>query len=172
MKLQILGRDRLEKILKENPQKYDVIHYTASESPPNPIVVENALEWLHMPIDDLDHYNYKINIAAKAEDVKKFLGFAKGRKELLVACAAGISRSSATAYAIMAQEHGLTEALSVLKVGVHWPNRLIVFMAAEVLGDLNIWDKYVKWMRKYHGHDPSEAGVWPTPKVMSEMNLI
>jgi predicted protein tyrosine phosphatase len=86
--------------------------------------------------DDPDHPD-----APRLRDIKRILDFTSNlpaKAKLLVHCRAGISRSTATAYAILCQhsEPG-TEVLNMLHVGtlrpVVVPNRLVIEMADKIL---------------------------------------
>lgn len=169
MEIKIFGRTDLEQFVFNNPKQYDVVYYTHSASPEIDLIKNNALESLHMPIDDIDHYELKIHVSATAPDVKRFLEFGKDRKKLVVACAAGISRSAATAYLIASQAMGVMAGLGVLKPAHHFPNRLIVYLGSKILGNPDVWHKYVEWMRTWNGHDPSYQGVWPRQDLISKM---
>lgn len=68
------------------------------------------------------------------DDVQKALDFAKDKEEIIVACAAGISRSSATAYIIARSEASKDEAMTILNKEVHWPNRLVLEYGERILG--------------------------------------
>lgn len=171
VEIKIFGRRDLEIFLTEHPKEYDVIHYTESTWPPLPFVKTNAKEWLHLPVDDIDHYEYKSSSAPLAEDVKKFIQFGSGREKLAIACAMGISRSTATAYVIGSSIWGPTEAIKLLEIGRSSPNRLIVYMGSQILGEPDIWNHYVKWLREYEGRDPSQGGVWPNSKLKGQMGL-
>lgn len=171
MEIKIFGRTDLEQFVFKNPKQYDVIYYTHSESPEIDLIKNNAIESLHMPVDDIDHYQLKLYVAPTAESVQKCLDFGKGRKKLVVACAAGISRSSSTAYLIAARELGAEGGLRVLQKAHHFPNRLNVYIGASILGNTDIWTKYVEWMRNWNGYDPSMGWQWPTKSMISEMGF-
>lgn len=171
MEIKILGRTDLEQFVTKNPKQYDVVYYTHSESPPLALIQDNAMEALHMPIDDIDHYEVKLHQPPTAQSVKKFLEFGKGRKKLIVACAAGISRSSSTAYLIAAQELGADKALTYLQPTHHFPNRLNVFIGAKLLGNRDIWTKFVEWMRNWNGYDPSAGDHWPLASMIPKMGF-
>jgi predicted protein tyrosine phosphatase len=171
MEIKIFGRTELEQFVSKNPKQYDVIYYTHSESPEIDLIRHHAIESLHMPVDDIDHYEYKMHVAPSALTVKRFLDFAKGRKKLVVACAAGISRSSSTAYLIAAREYGADGGLAVLQKAHHFPNRLNVYIGTILLENPDIWTKYVEWMRAWNGHDPSMGWGWPTKSMIDKMGF-
>jgi len=171
MEIKIFGRTDLEQFVAKNPKQYDVVYYTHSESPEIDLIKDNAMESLHMPVDDIDHYEYKMHVAPTAETVQKCLDFAKGRKKLVVACAAGISRSSSTAYLIAAREFGAEGGLNILQKAHHFPNRLNVYIGAVLLENTDIWTKYVEWMRAWNGHDPSMGWQWPMKSMILKMGF-
>jgi predicted protein tyrosine phosphatase len=171
MEIKIFGRQELEQFVQKNPKQWDVVYYTHSESPSIALIEDNAMESLHMPVDDIDHYQLKMHVAPTAESVKKFLDFAKGRKKLVCACAAGISRSSSTAYLCTAQEYGPEAGLDALEKCHHWPNRLNVYIGAVLLKNTDIWTKFVEWMRNWNGYDPSMGWEWPKKSMIDEMGF-
>ena len=72
--------------------------------------------------------------APEKHQVQHAIEWATGRDRLISACHAGISRSSAIAYAIAASRVGAERALVLIDPHKHWPNRLIVRHASEILG--------------------------------------
>lgn len=175
MKFKIFGHKDLELFLKENPKKHECIYYTPSEWPELEFVKNNTTESLHLPVDDVDRYNFKADgvdvVSPKACHIKKFLEFAEGKKNLIIACRAGICRSSATAYLIAAKRVGAIKALETLTPTQHYPNRLIVYIGSRVLKDPDIWNKYVDWYSTWNYADPSRGGTWPTEELISHMEL-
>lgn len=171
MEIKIFGRQDLERFVEQNSKQWDVIYYTHSESPSIALVEDNSMESLHMPVDDIDHYQLKLHVPPTAESVKKFLDFAKGRKKLVCACAAGISRSSSTAYLCTAQEYGAEAGLDVLQKCHHWPNRLNVYIGSVLLKNPDIWTKFVEWQRTWNGYDPSMGWEWPKKSMIQEMGF-
>lgn len=171
MEIKIFGRRELEQFVQQHPKQYDVVYYTHSESPAIELIESNAIESLHMPVDDIDHYQLKFHVAPTAELVQKFLDFGKGRKKLVCACAAGISRSSSTAYLIAARELGTEGGLNVLEKAHHFPNRLNVYIGSVLLKNPDVWTKFVEWMRTWNGYDPSMGWQWPTKSMISEMGF-
>lgn len=178
MEIKIFGLSDLEYFLTpvdghlSHKNEYSVIQYTPSQRKVSPFVVTEAKDWIHIPIDDLDNYNYSSYNPPQAEDIKAALDFAEGKQKLIVACSAGISRSSSTAYLINAREkNSATEGLKILEIGRHHPNRLIVYIGSRLLKNEDIWEKYVKWMRDYYGIDPSRSGTWPDSKTIAGMEF-
>ena len=167
MEIKILGRTELEQFVAKNSKQYDVVYYTHSSSPPIKLIEENVNESLHMPVDDIDHYEYKTHVSPTAESVKKFLDFGKGRKKLICACAAGVSRSSSTALVIAAQNCGVQAAFDYIDPDKHWPNRLNVYIGSILLDSPKLWQEYAKWCRLWKKIDPEGGGAWPDRKTIS-----
>lgn len=71
---------------------------------------------------------------ATTEDVLKALQFSMDHEDLIVACAAGISRSSALAYVIARTRMPKEEALKILSPDLHWPNRHVLKIGEEIIG--------------------------------------
>lgn len=176
MKFKIFGHKELEKFLKENPNKHECLYYTSSSLPELDFVKKNTTESLHLPVDDVDRYfkeevGVTSVVSPKACYIKKALDFAEGKKNLIIACHAGICRSSATAYLIAAKQVGAIKALETLTPTQHYPNRLIVYIGSRVLKNPDIWNKYVDWYSTWNYADPSRGGTWPTEELISQMEL-
>jgi len=73
------------------------------------------------------------------EQIAAILDWAKGKDGFLVHCKAGISRSSAVAYAIGCQMASASEAFKLLDTSNHRPNELIVRLAADILEDPEVY---------------------------------
>ncbi len=172
MELKIFGHKELERFVEGHSKQYDIIYYTPSEWPELKFVQQHALESLHLPVDDIDHYKFDDFVAPRAYHIQSALDFAKGRKKLLVCCRAGVCRSSATAYIAACQAVGSDAALGFLDPEKHRPNRLIVYLGACILDDREVWRNYVKWIRHHFNQvDPSQGGTWPSFELVSKMAL-
>ncbi len=172
MEINIFGLSDLESFLPTHSKEYSVVQYTPSARDVSPFVVKEAKEYIHLPVDDLDNYNYSNYNPPHIEDIEKILDFTKDKKKLIIACTMGISRSSATAYLVNARHKGsASEGLKILRGGHHHPNRLIVNIGSRLLNNDDIWSKYVEWMRSYYGIDSSRGGTWPDSKVISKMKI-
>lgn len=77
-------------------------------------------------------------IMPKKQDFKAVLNWSKDKDDLLVHCYAGISRSAAVAYLIECTRKPPDEAVKILNRSLHYPNRLIVEMGANILGNPDI----------------------------------
>lgn len=162
MDIVIKGHRSVEGFLKENYRKYALIFYTNSETTNYPLAVKNAAtDFVHFPLDDVDHYEYRLYQAPTMVDVEQAIAFGKDKDRLICCCHAGVSRSSSTAYAIGCAKEGPDKALELLTPGYHYPNRLIVALAAKYLNDKSVWTKFVEWQKENAGMDPSGGGSYP-----------
>jgi predicted protein tyrosine phosphatase len=147
----ICGHRKAVDLLEASPNQLDIVFIS---SPDAPYAVESshkipklAKEVCHLLFHDISFPRGKMTPPSR-EDVQKALDFAKGRDKLIVACQAGISRSSATAYLIQSMEVGMVEALKVLNPQIHHPNSLIVAHGANILGEPDMVDLINKWKNK------------------------
>jgi len=95
---------------------------------------QNATEWLVLEFDDVN-FPFKKSRLATEDDIRRGLDFATGKSEMVVSCHAGVSRSSAMAYAIL-RSRGVSaqEAASNLNIDVHHPNALVLPLAGKIIG--------------------------------------
>jgi len=78
------------------------------------------------------------------EDVRKAIEWCKDRKNVMVHCFAGMSRSSALAYVIACSQMPVDHALQVINLKVHCPNDLIVSLGSDILGNKKMVKKLEK----------------------------
>lgn len=151
MDITICGHKRAVELLREAPNELDIIFIS---SPDNPYAVTNShkIPALAREICEILFYDVSHSIAhmdpPEQHHVEKALEFAKGRDKLIVACQAGISRSSATAYLIKAAEVGPEEALKILNPHVHHPNGAVIRHGAKILGLPQIVEMIYTWKNK------------------------
>lgn len=169
MKIRIIGKSKLIELMNAEPKQHDVLHYTNADMGPVQEVKDNAKDWFHIAADDIDHYSYRMHFPPTAKNIADALKWSEGKKDLIVACHAGISRSSATAYLIAARELGPEWALDILEKGYHWPNRLIVYIGSKLLKNDKVWDKFVEWQKTHNHMDPSQNNTWPHQEVKSQI---
>ncbi|MBY0526249.1 MAG: hypothetical protein K2R98_22845 [Gemmataceae bacterium] len=81
--------------------------------------------------------------------VRTAITWAEGRDKLLVACHAGISRSSAFAYVIGCLDRQPEQALEIIDAARHRPNDLVVKLGSKALGNDRIWEVFLDWCRAY-----------------------
>lgn len=169
MKIRIMGQNELKSLMVAESKKHDVLHYTNAGSTPTQEVQDHANDWFHIAADDLDNYGFKMHFPPTAKNIADALKWSKGKTELVVACHAGISRSSATAYIIASRALGPEWALDILEKGHHWPNRLIVYLGSKLLKNDKIWERFVEWQKTYNHMDPSQNNAWPTEEVKAQI---
>lgn len=82
--------------------------------------------------------------------IKKILKWAENKDDFIVACRAGISRSSAIAYLIVAEKTSPEEAIKILDMAWHQPNPLVVEVGAKVIGNQKIQEVYNQWKKELY----------------------
>jgi len=108
-------------------------------------IAENCLCLI---FDDIEFNHYISKKIVSAHHIAKALEWAKDKPDIIVACRAGISRSSALAYLIECTRTEPEKALEILDLGEHQPNRLVVEVGSQFLKNANIASQYDKWMGK------------------------
>ena len=142
MNIKILSRTKILDICGANPNKFDTI--TIVESVLN-LYDSNRIEqiqWLSksnltLTFDDVTSalkYGTIEYMLAKKEDVVAAIEFARDKDELLVACAAGVSRSSAIAYIMLRTKHSVEDSIAQLNFNKHWPNNHILKLGEDIIG--------------------------------------
>lgn len=151
MELTICGHRRAVEILEESPNQLDIIFIS---SPDGRFSVTNSFRIPELAREccEILYHDVEFSIAhmdpPKKHHVEKALDFAKGRDKLIVACQAGISRSSATAYVIQASEVGILEALKVLNPKIHSPNAAVIKHGSEILNEPDMVSLIQQWKAK------------------------
>jgi predicted protein tyrosine phosphatase len=128
----ILPREELRSKITENPKKHNAIIIGASELELLGLssFCKESLVAMFKDIVNPDKEN-----APTLDKVKECIDWGVDKEDLLVSCAAGISRSSAIAYLIECARSGSPEAsISVLDVRRHRPNQLILCYGSQILG--------------------------------------
>lgn len=160
MEVTICGHRRAVEILEASPNQLDIIFIS---SPDGRFSVTNSFRIPELAREccEILYHDVTQSIAhmdpPKRYHVQKALDFAKGRDKLIVACQAGISRSSATAYVVQAATVGLVEALKVLDPKIHSPNLAVVKHGADILNEPDMMDIISQWKNK------SEEDQWDAP---------
>jgi predicted protein tyrosine phosphatase len=150
MQLTICGHLRAVYLLSQNPNQ-DVIFISG---PDNPYGIDGsekiqglAKDYCELLFHDISYPIGNLTPPARSH-IEQALEFAKNRMNLIVACQAGISRSSATAFVIKAAEVGSTEALNILDPKIHMPNRIVIQHGSKILGDPDMVDIMDAWKNK------------------------
>ncbi len=90
-------------------------------------------EHLILSFFDLEYVLPGFEKLATKDEIAEALKFAEGKEDLIVACAAGISRSSALAYVIARSTMFRSDAMAILNPARHWPNRHILRLGEELV---------------------------------------
>ena len=155
MKITICGHKIASTLVKEYPNQLDVLmisspgHYFGISN--SELIPKLAKECKQLGCDDMEFDPEKypsvlyMGFPPAKEHVQEGLDWAKGRERIVVACQAGVSRSSAMAYVIMCSLKSPQEALSILEHGVHFPNDLIIKHGSRILGKPEMIDIVNKW---------------------------
>lgn len=112
-------------------------------------VTEIAKNCLCLMFDDIE-LNHIGRCTVQPEHIKQAVEWATDKPDLIIACRAGISRSSALAYVIESTRVGPEKALEILDMNKHQPNRLVIHTASQILGG-EIMEVYNGWMGKLWG---------------------
>lgn len=91
--------------------------------------------------DDIAEYGRLPN----TNDIEQILHFCNNEYPVTVHCHAGISRSSASAYLIGYMRSGdIKQAYGLLNYKLHSPNKLIIKLGEEVLGNDKLYSEYLR----------------------------
>ena len=92
--------------------------------------------------------NKKNVIIPTAGHIQEALNWAGDKKDLIVCCHAGVSRSTAIAYLIACKYNfdDPYQAIKILDRRAHYPNNLMVKMGSELLNNPQIWNAYQEWI--------------------------
>lgn len=157
MKLTICGHDEAAKILAKKPNKLDIIFISSPENKyaidGSEKIAELARESCEILFNDITFPIGHSKTVPEEHHVQKALDFAKGKKELIVSCQMGISRSSAIAYLIEASIVGYEKAFDILNMKVHSPNLLVIKHGAKLLGEQEILTAMLDWKNKSNALD-------------------
>jgi len=145
MRIHVLSHSEAESFLEKNAGEFDVL-FVAAEPVPG---VEETLQarsremlrlYFHDAIDPWPDVKLPT-----ADHVSRALDWASGRPQLVVTCAAGISRSSALAYLLWCRAMPPELAVQQLNQDRHMPNELVVRLGAEALGNQAIFSTFSEW---------------------------
>jgi predicted protein tyrosine phosphatase len=164
MKISIAGHGSqaqfsVKDFLEKHPKQWSAVIINASGEKLPSYVEELAIEHFNVQFDDVV-YSLGHTQPPEKSHVEQILTWCKGKEDIVFACAAGISRSSASAYIAACQECEVEEAIGVLDPNKHQPNKRIVYLGAKILDDPSIWDTFVKWSKKHQGDDCEGFRKW------------
>ena len=156
-----MGQRAVVNMLKEDePQTHHLIFIT---HPDDPFALEGtfqlptlAKEFLLLGFHDIS-FESPDHRGPTKDDVMSALKFAEDKEDLVICCHAGISRSSATAYTITTQRTNPQDALSVLTLGRHFPNQLIVKHGSVILQKPEMMELIEDFHRRSHEQNEKEA---------------
>lgn len=154
MNIQIFSRIEMAQLLKSEPNKHNVIIIRAPEEDrlrrdeldwPSSINFRVQICYAYWQMEDLwkdclllefdDAIKYKIGLTiATKEDIEKALSFCSDKDDVRIACAGGVSRSSALAYVIARSKIPKEEAIKILNKNKHRPNDLVLNLGSDILG--------------------------------------
>jgi len=146
----ICGHHRALETVRGKPGYHDLLFITSPRDPFGLPGTETILEQVRAglmlqfddisgPIDDM--------IEPRREHVARALAWAADKSNLIVACQAGISRSSGMAVVLRAARMPVPEALQILDPAVHHPNQLVVQHGEDILGITGLADAVSEWKR-------------------------
>lgn len=144
MKIQIMSRNKAEQFVKGNPD-HPIIAIGEPTSEDVQRVTKNSKNCLCLLFHDIEMPRGGYTVVQK-NHVEEAVAWAKDKEDLVVACRAGVSRSSAMAYIIMCSKYDPKEAIKVLDVDTHAPNQHVVKLGSEVLENKEVFNVYLRWL--------------------------
>jgi len=150
--IEIFSAKGAAKEVKRNPGMWHVISLRGPDQPDSEHPMYKHEQYCAAIVirkfDDvwLDKHGQQGYILPSKEDVQACLDFVTEHSpaNLLVHCAAGVSRSSATAYLVACTMKPASEAITMLNPMLHMPNERIVQYGTEILGNTDIWREFQK----------------------------
>lgn len=148
MSIIIASRNKSRELTGYEPGKYNVVSILEPDMEAPPEVREHAKAYIKLNFHDIE-YERQPYVHPTEEHVRAALDWARDKDDLVVACRAGISRSSAIAYLIQCErEHHPRLATAILVPLKHHPNSMIVKLGSKILKNDAILDEYYKWMQQ------------------------
>ncbi len=150
MNIIITGHQRAAHRLREQPGHYDFLFITSPRMPFEWLGGEDVLKFartsLMLQFDDIDFAMTDMT-EPRHEHVESALSWAPDKSNLLIACQAGISRSSATAVVLRASCMSVPEALNILDPAVHHPNQRVIELGEQILNKPGLANAVSEWKR-------------------------
>lgn len=137
----------LQRFLSENLGYHAVVITDSGCRFPDEVVDKSASH-LHLIFDDIAAASKSLIFVTPVQ-VKQALDYAVGKEHLVIACHAGISRSSALAFLIALQEWNKERAFAVLTPRVHYPNPAVIRTGLEILGRMDILPELAAWQNSH-----------------------
>jgi predicted protein tyrosine phosphatase len=148
MELRILGYVAASLLLAQEPKQWHALVLLDSGKKPTGFVEAHALSHLYLYFDDIEH-PYAGKQLPTERLVEQGLQFARGKEKLLAICRAGRGRSVAMGSLIGCQEWGAEAAVKLLDPTRHRPNRLVVEIGKQLLGDLAVLRRFTEWRGRH-----------------------
>jgi len=150
MNIQIRSHEGALELVQQQPHHFDIAFITSPKTPfPVPgseAILERARSSIMLQFDDVDGPMEDL-VPPRLDQIRELLEWAADKTNLVVACRAGISRSSASAVVIMASRGPILDALNVLHPEIHSPNLLIVRYGEQILGKPGLTEAVQEWKR-------------------------
>lgn len=139
-----------ETLLQNEPNQWHSLAICDSEWPIPKFIEQYSLTCHRLEFDDTCSSFY--GTPPNSHIIEDGLTWAKDKTQLMIACHAGISRSSAMALVIATEAWDMDKAFALLEKGSHYPNKLVVRIGASLIGKPELWDRFIKWMEEATGH--------------------
>jgi predicted protein tyrosine phosphatase len=149
MIIQIMSRRAAAKAIRLDPDYPIIAIGETYNNDVDEMITSVAKNCLCLKFEDIEHERVGYD-TVKEEHIEQAVEWAKDKDKLIVACRAGISRSSAMAYIIASSRVGPEEAVKILNMEIHQPNRLVVALGANVLGSNKINEVLDEWMKELY----------------------
>lgn len=147
--IRIMSRNDASAFIQLNPN-YPIIAIGESDNNAvNEKIVSKAKNCLRLIFDDTELVSGSRK-SVEDDQIRQAIEWAKDKDDLIVACAAGISRSSAIAYLVGCSKADPEEAIKILDLKEHQPNQLVIYRGIKVLGNKKIEDVFQKWVTKFY----------------------
>lgn len=146
----ILSRSDAVKAISKDPNR-PIIAIGETNSDAVEAITSIAKNCLCLRFDDITtaHPAYDKRRATK-EQIEEAINWGKNKKDLIVACRAGISRSSAIAYLIECVITNPENAIKNLDYLKHQPNLHIINLGSRTLKNESIENTFDEWMKAFY----------------------
>lgn len=83
------------------------------------------------------------------KSIETVLNFTNNLDKVVFSCCNGISRSSALAYVSKCQCQPPEQAINIMRHNTHYPNKIVIKLASEILEYPKIYEVYQAWIKDY-----------------------